>query len=346
MFPTLTSQSQNPSPSDHAIIIPGSREVCGLLLPAGEKRIDTSFVYEVEEAMLTLEESQYFINRVGSRDIKDRIMPSGAELFARIEQHPDYYVGSSEEKLLSQLPLNLLSNDSIVTELGPGDGKKAQILFSRNHHLTGIRYQAIDTSQDFLDMTGQKLAAYSDIALRMHCGDFFTAPKAFDRADTVLFLGTTISNFDRETSEKLLALIKSDYLREGGVLVLGQDSNHDQARLQRCYNDGDKHTATFVLNALRAIKRLSLPSLDLNNFEYHAFFDKAHETMRMGIRVKRDSTIQSEFGPISFEEGELISVGQSRKYSIDSIKQMAKGAGFNSIHTLSAETGVNIHTIR
>jgi uncharacterized SAM-dependent methyltransferase len=273
-------------------------------------------------------------------------MPSGAELFARIERHPDYYVGSSEEALLRNLEVKSLSKNAIVTELGPGDGRKAAIFFSLDPLSTDITYQAIDTSGDFLEMTAAKISAFKNIDQKMHCGDFFSVPGSFDKADTVLFLGTTISNFDRATAEKLLAHIRNGYLKEGGTLILGQDSNHDLARLQCCYNDNDKHTATFVLNALRSIKQHYLPSLDLNTFTYHAYFDQRSETMRMGIYVTQGSFIETEFGPICFERGEFISVGQSRKYSIESIKKMAKTAGFTSIETLSAKTGVNIHSIR
>lgn len=324
----------------------GLQVLARLNAPTGEKSIDTSFVYEVKECYLTPEELLFFTEILGSTDIKRGVLPSGAEIFSAIEHHPDYYVGSAEERLLYDKKLKLLPEHAIVTELGPGDGGKAEIFFSQNHHTKSLRYQIIDTSHDFLEMTELRFSPFDRLRTISHCGDFFSAPKNFQRADVVMFLGTTISNFDKERGKHLLSEIKENYLANNGTLILGQDSNHNVDRLLRCYDDSGKHTTTFVMNALRAIKREYLPALDLNALSYHAFFDQENEAMRMGIRVIRDQTVESILGKISFAEGEFISVGESRKYSIASITEMALSAGFSSIETIPSELGVNIHIIK
>src|SRR6185312_4531602 len=59
----------------------------------------------------------------------------GSELFNQITQHPDYYLTQCELEILHlykvQLSL-LMANDAFhVVELGPGDGKKAQLLIDQ-----------------------------------------------------------------------------------------------------------------------------------------------------------------------------------------------------------------------
>lgn len=322
--------------------------ITSLAKPFGEKSIPTSYVYGIERTVLTPIERAFMENKVGYTHFEGETLASGAEIFSRIEGHDDYYVGSAEEQLLENCGVVRLADGAVITEFGPGDGQKADIILGRNQDRRDVQYQAIDISQDFLDMTADRLQAQQALARppRTLCDDFFTATHGFDRADVGLFLGTTISNFDPEEGVRLLHHIRRSYMSEDGVLYIGQDGNRNMESLLKCYDDSDKHTAAFVMNSLRQIARDHAPDLGLNDFRYHAFFDTESEAMRMGIISEKLQTQTIAGEEVTFGEGEFIQIGQSRKYARHNITDMAERAGFTTEYVVSSPQDVNIHRLR
>lgn len=332
----------------HALPETDKSAITSLAKPFGEKSIPTSYVYGIDKTVLTPIERAFMENTVGYTHFEGEALASGAEIFSRIEGHDDYYVGSAEEQLLEDCGVVRLADGAVITEFGPGDGQKADIILGRNENQRDLRYQAVDVSQDFLEMTARRLQGHRSLGQspRTLCDDFFTATHGFERADIGLFLGTTISNFDPEEGVRLLHHIRRSYMSEDGVLYIGQDGNRDITSLLKCYDDSDKHTAAFVMNALRQIARDHAPDLDLNNFRYQAFFDEEMEAMRMGI-VSETAQIHSIAGEtIAFGEGEFIQIGQSRKYARHTIAEMAERAGFTTEYVVSSPQDVNIHRLR
>lgn len=177
-------------------------------------------------------------------------------------------------------------------------------------------------------------------------GDFMAAAHGFAPADVVLFLGTTISNFEPETAALLLARIATDYLKPGGLLVIGQDGNQDAESLSHCYDDRRHHTAVFVMNGLRQIRRDIAPAIDLSQFRYRAQFDRESRMMRMGIESTVDQAYDIGGQIVGFAQGEFIQVGQSHKYTGDEVREMAAEAGYAAVKSVSSPEGVNLHFFR
>ncbi len=319
-----------------------------LSMPNGQKSIPTPYVYEIERRSLNSIERQFVTECVGYQDIDGKELPSGAEIFSSIESHPDYYVGSAEENLLSENSFVDLPDDSIITEFGPGDGQKSKLIFEGNGESSGLKYQAIDVSSDFLRMTSNKISSFSNLreAPVTLCDDFFVASHGFERANVGLFLGTTISNFNPEDGLTLLRHLRTSFMKERGVLYLGQDGNHNSETLEYCYDDRSKYTAMFVMNSLIQLRRDCAPDLDLNSFSYKAFFDNHEQVMRMGVLSERDQIINFHGEQIAFMDGEFIQVGQSRKYSADTIHDMAREVGYEVEGVISSPENVNIHKLR
>ncbi|HEY8191506.1 MAG TPA: L-histidine N(alpha)-methyltransferase, partial [Alphaproteobacteria bacterium] len=212
-----------------------------------------------------------------------------------------------------------------------------------------LRYQAIDVSGDFLAAAGAevlRVAAGMKIPPLTCRGDFMSAAHGFDPADVVLFLGTTISNFEPEAAALLLARIAADYLKPGGLLVIGQDGNQDAESLSHCYDDRRHHTAAFVMNGLRQIRRDILTNIDLSQFRYRAQFDRESRMMRMGIESKADQAYDIDGQAVDFAAGEFIQVGQSRKYTGDEVREMAAAAGYAVVKSAASPEGVNLHFFR
>lgn len=320
--------------------------VHGFTQPVGQKFIPTPYVYERAGVALRSEETQYFLDEVGSRDVRNGRILSGADIFSRIEEHADYYVGRAEEGLLSRRELKLLRSGDVVTEFGPGNGRKSLRFLQENGNACGATYQAIDVSEDFLDMAVREVKGAGVQRTRTCCDDFFTSAHGFTRADVALFFGTTISNFDPPLAISLLRHMRASYLKNDGVLLLGQDGNQDAETLQRCYDDSGKHTATFVMNALRQVRRDHAPEMFLHDFAYKAYFDRDEQTMRMGIVSKANRIVCVDGVAVQFAKDEFIRVGQSRKYPTHAIKAMAAEAGYITRGVVSSPEGMNIHILK
>lgn len=318
----------------------------GLTQEFGQKTIPTSYIYSLPSVILTEEEKAFFKEKVGYKIGLNNSLPSGAGLFAQITHDPDYYVGKVEDQLILRRKADKLFKGAVVTEFGPGDGTKTLHYLNHSKNAEDITYQAIDVSEGFLTMTSALLEGNKKILNRpvTCCADFFKASVPFQKADTVLFLGTTVSNFDPTQTQNLLETIRNKYIKEGGFLLLGQDGNQDKESLNLCYDDRHKNTAAFVMNGLRQIRRDFLPQLDLNAFEYEAHFQERTHTMRMGIRCLKNFSVSSDdFSRISFAEGEFIQVGQSRKYPAGFVGKLLAQAGFKTECVLSSAQNYNLH---
>lgn len=320
----------------------------GLTQPLGRKSIPTPFIYELETTSLDREERDFFENHVGYRFLEGDTMPSGAALFSRIVTDPDYYVDRAELSLLEREEAIPVRDGDTVTEFGPGDGHKTAHYLNRAPHARGVTYQAVDVSQDFLDMTGEKIRALPQLAQtpRLRCRDFFAQAHDLERANVILFLGTTISNFEPELAVKLLRHIRDACLKDNGVLMIGQDGNQDIGTLQNCYDDRRKHTAAFVMNGLRQLRRDAAPGLNLQGFRYKATFDQTIHVMRMGIESLAAQRVYVGGCPVDLAPGEFIQVGQSRKYPASAITAMAGKAGFVPETIVSSAENVNLHMLR
>lgn len=347
----MTALASNGAVQTHARATPSFVHINptleGLMRPAGEKSIPTPFIYELERTKLAADERAYFEEDLGYAFLDEGDIPSGATLFSRIVTDPDYYVDRAELDLLSREDAPIMGGDSIVTEFGPGDGHKTAF-YLETSGARNVTYQAVDVSQDFLDMTADKLSQGSCLSCEplLCCSDFFAAAAQLQPADVVLFLGTTISNFEPHVAVQLLRYIHECCLKENGVLLIGQDGNQDAATLQNCYDDRRKHTAAFVLNGLRELRRAAAPLLNLHNFGYKAQFDAASHVMRMGIESRTDQIVLVNGHSVPFERGEFIQVGQSRKYPAAAIASMAMEAGFACDGLISTREGVNLHSLR
>src|SRR5208282_2848519 len=85
----------------------------------------------------------------------------------------------------------------------------------------------------------------------------------------VLFLGSTIGNFDRPAGVKFLAEVRR-ILEPGDSLLLGTDLEKPSAQLLKAYNDELGVTAAFDLNLLARINRELDADFDLGQFAHAA----------------------------------------------------------------------------
>jgi uncharacterized SAM-dependent methyltransferase len=89
----------------------------------------------------------------------------------------------------------------------------------------------------------------------------------------VLFLGSTIGNFDRQAGKSFLCRVR-EILEPGDALLLGTDLEKPWPQLQMAYDDLLGVTAAFNLNLLARINGELDGDFILSNFVHEARFNQ------------------------------------------------------------------------
>jgi uncharacterized SAM-dependent methyltransferase len=146
----------------------------------------------------------------------------------------------------------------------------------------------------------------------------------------VMFLGSTIGNFDRAAGVKFLAEIRH-ILQPGDSLLLGTDLEKPAEQLLKAYNDEIGVTAAFNLNLLARINRELDGNFDLRQFEHTSKINREARSVEMHLVSKRRQIVRIPASDlrIEFQEGETIWTESSHKYQPEEVFQMAKNAGFS-----------------
>jgi uncharacterized SAM-dependent methyltransferase len=145
----------------------------------------------------------------------------------------------------------------------------------------------------------------------------------------VLFLGSTIGNFDRMAGLKFLNQVRRN-LQPGDSLLLGTDLVKPSAQLIAAYDDELGVTAAFNLNLLARINRDLDGNFDLRKFEHVARINHDTRSVEMHLRSMCRQTVEIPASDIcvDFREGETIWTESSHKYSPEDVVEIARTAGF------------------
>jgi uncharacterized SAM-dependent methyltransferase len=148
----------------------------------------------------------------------------------------------------------------------------------------------------------------------------------------VLFLGSTIGNFDRPAADDFLRQVRA-VLEPGDSLLLGADLEKDVSLQVAAYDDPAGVTAAFNLNLLGRVNRELGGNFQLRDFHHLALWNEEERRIEMHLQATRRQHIEIPGASFYFrmEEGETIWTESSHKYSPDEPAQMARRAGFRQI---------------
>src|SRR5260370_19206197 len=123
----------------------------------------------------------------------------------------------------------------------------------------------------------------------------------------VVFLGSTIGNFDRMAGLKFLNQVRR-ILEPGDSMLLGTDLEKSHAEMIAAYDDELGVTAAFNLNLLARINRQLDADFDLSQFAHVARFNREVRSIEMHLRsnLKQILTIPQSHLVVEFVEGETI----------------------------------------
>jgi dimethylhistidine N-methyltransferase len=219
--------------------------------------------------------------------------------------------------------------------MGSGSASKTRLLIEALlRRQDSLLYMPVDISATALE-SGSRilLQSYPRLKIEAYAADYFAGLTELGkrpRARTLaLFLGSNISNFDKDDALHFLRALRS-VLHKGDALLLGADLKKDPAILEAAYNDALGVTAAFNLNVLARINRELGGNFDLRAFKHHAFYNEAMG--RVEIYIKSLCSQKVKIGKLDLEvefgAGELIHTENSYKYDLSDISQLATMTGF------------------
>ena len=262
----------------------------------------------------------------------------GSALFEVISRLPEYGLTRADERLLQRHAGDIverIATPVAVAELGSGSGKKTRQILEALCRRQRTPYYPIEISPTALAMCERELSDIDCINILGFEREYLdgllevAAQRRPGQHLLVLFLGSTIGNFDRMAGLKFLNQVRR-ILQPGDWLLLGTDLEKSSMQLLAAYDDELGVTAAFNLNLLARINRELEADFDLAYFEHVAKINHHTRSVEMHLRSMRRQTVNIPAAKLSVEfmEGETIWTESSHKYSPDEVIRMARTAGF------------------
>ncbi|MFZ1917115.1 MAG: L-histidine N(alpha)-methyltransferase [Terriglobales bacterium] len=270
--------------------------------------------------------SKYFYDDVGSA------------LFEVISHLPEYGLTRADERLLRRHAdeiVDRVEGPVAVAELGSGSGRKTRWLLEALCRRQHTSYYPVEISRSALVRCERELGDIDSISILGFEREYLdgllevAAQRKPGQHLFVLFLGSTIGNFDRQAGVEFLSEIRR-ILESGDSLLLGTDLVKSSGQLLRAYDDNLGVTAAFNLNLLARINRELYADFDLSQFTHQARINQDERSVEMHLCSLRRQAVSIPAAEIvvEFLEGETIWTESSHKYSAEEIFPAARSAGF------------------
>ncbi len=143
----------------------------------------------------------------------------------------------------------------------------------------------------------------------------------------VLFLGSTLGNFEPVRAEEFLGEIRQRLL-PGDVFYLSTDLQKEIPRMILAYDDPIGVTAAFNLNLLARINRELDGNFVLSRFKHEARYNEQEHRIEMHLCSLADQTVAITDFTVGLRQGETIWTESSYKFRPEDIVQLAKRCGF------------------
>jgi dimethylhistidine N-methyltransferase len=280
------------------------------------------------------------LTRSGQKELPSKYLYDdvGSALFEVISHLPEYGLTRADERLLQRHAgeiVERLSAPVAVAELGSGSGKKTRWILEALSRWQRTFYYPVEISRSALVMCERELSDIDSISIVGFEREYLdgllevAAHRQRNQQLFVMFLGSTIGNFDRPAGVKFLAEVRR-ILEPGDSLLLGTDLEKSGTQLLKAYDDELGVTAAFNLNLLARINRELDADFDLSQFRHVARINEEARSVEMHLQSERRQTVHIAAAEliVEFDEGETIWTESSHKYSPGEVFEMASNAGF------------------
>jgi len=262
----------------------------------------------------------------------------GSVLFEEITRLPEYYLTRTELEILrtraDEIALAAGPNIAVV-ELGAGTATKTTtILRAFAGKQIRTSYFPVDISPSALDDAKIHITTQCPtVRVRPVVADFsegFGFLRDIPGRKLVLYLGSSIGNFDPENAVSMLSEVRKQ-LNPGDSLLLGTDLIKPSAILIPAYDDARGITAQFNRNILRRLNRELGTGFYVNAFRHVACWNAVRSRMEMHLQSQCRQTVSLGIlgSKVNFSAGERIHTENSYKYTTDTVNKMLASAGFS-----------------
>jgi dimethylhistidine N-methyltransferase len=269
----------------------------------------------------------------------------GSALFEAITVLPEYGLTRAEASLFSKSAHDIVrtsSRPALVIELGSGTGTKTRHILAAAARYHSVHYLPIDISGSALDSCVKILGGMDNVAIRPIEANYLEGVEAALELNKesrktgepalLLFLGSTIGNFNRTEATSFLAQIRKR-MQPGDYLLLGADLVKPRAKLLSAYDDPIGVTAAFNLNLLARINRELDGHFKLSQFAHQARYNDPRSRVEMHLvsRIAQEVRIDALDLTIPFSAGETIWTESSHKFRAEDISRIGNRAGWSCL---------------
>jgi L-histidine Nalpha-methyltransferase len=280
------------------------------------------------------------LTKLGQKELPSKYLYDdvGSALFEVVSVLPEYGLTRADERLLHRYAQEIVDRvppPVAVAELGSGSGKKTRWILKALCRRQHTSYFPIEISRTALVMCERELGDIESMSIVGFEREYLdgllevAARRRHGQHLLVLFLGSTIGNFDRVAALKFLNQVRQ-ILQPGDSLLLGTDLEKPIPQLLDAYDDPLGVTAAFNLNLLARINRELDADFVVQNFEHVARFNPEARSVEMHLRSKQDQVVSITRAElrVMFNQGETIWTESSHKYAPAEASRIASQAGF------------------
>jgi dimethylhistidine N-methyltransferase len=286
---------------------------------------------------------------------------AGSQLFEEITELPEYYLTRTERGILAAHGGEMIAlaagpdgnepagDNSVglrIAELGAGSAEKTRLLLKAAvARQRTVVYEPVDVSASALEAARARIEReIAGVVVAPRVMDYTRGlelePVGAGERRLVLYIGSSIGNFEPREAERLLKLVRVG-LRPGDGLLLGVDLVKEDSILLAAYNDVAGVTARFNLNLLARLNRELEANFVLNEFAHLAVWNGAESRMEMHLesRVAQHVRLGALDLDVDFGAGERIHTENSYKYLPGQAEAMLAEAGFVPVESWTDALG-------
>lgn len=262
----------------------------------------------------------------------------GCELFDEITCLPEYYQTRTEMGILQQHARGIMEmvRPASIVELGAGSCTKSRVLIRAAKGMGSLwTFVPFDISEATLRRSASELSEeFDDLTLYCVTGEFdhhLSQIPRFGR-QLIVFLGSTIGNFDGEDVHHFLAEVRR-LMRPGDHFLIGADLVKSEAELIAAYDDARGVTAEFNRNVLARINAELCANFDLDSFAHEARWNAAEHRIEMHLRAERAQTVTIPAADLTvhFERGETLRTEVCVKHTRETLEAALRAEGIEPV---------------
>jgi L-histidine Nalpha-methyltransferase len=281
------------------------------------------------------------LTKPGQRELPSKYLYDalGSALFEAICALPEYGLTRADARLLQRHAADIvgrLQGTVKVAELGSGSGKKTRWILEALSQRQKTYYYPIEISASALAACKKELGQIDLISVVGYEEPYLEGLRSVARNRNegerllVLFLGSTIGNFDRDAAENFLLEVRETLL-EGDALLLGTDLVKNVETQILAYADPTGVTSAFNLNLLGRINHELGANFDLSRFRHEVLWNAEHRRIEMHLRSLSRQYVEIPAAGFTFalDQDETIWTESSHKYQPHEVVRMAQKTGFH-----------------